>query len=261
MSYYNPNIPLETALEMIEDPHMRHELIEDYHYGLSLEKLPEPADLLSTFARSEYGKDLESKSRFGVFKPDWVTTEQWTGLLGPDVNNLYHMPHTYDLAKAFCEGENLDAPTTQVLLTTAITHDWGEALIGDIALPNKTEEDEKREKVAYRQIATELLGERGNALTDLVWSVLEKTDPVRGEMFRAIEYIGYCTTALRARHEADLLVHGVKTLDITRDQKDQLTGALLGLHKAVEAKNFPTLAEYAKKFPSISEQARYLNGD
>jgi hypothetical protein len=28
--YYNENIPLETALEMFDDPHIRYEIIEDY---------------------------------------------------------------------------------------------------------------------------------------------------------------------------------------------------------------------------------------
>lgn len=33
--YYNPNIPLETALEMFEDDHhMCFEIIEDYHDAL-----------------------------------------------------------------------------------------------------------------------------------------------------------------------------------------------------------------------------------
>lgn len=32
--YYNPNIPLETALEMFEDPHVRFEIIEDYYHAL-----------------------------------------------------------------------------------------------------------------------------------------------------------------------------------------------------------------------------------
>lgn len=32
--YYNPEIPLETALEMFDDPHIRWEIIEDYHDAL-----------------------------------------------------------------------------------------------------------------------------------------------------------------------------------------------------------------------------------
>ena len=32
--YYNPNIPLETALEMFDDPHIRFEIIEDYFQAI-----------------------------------------------------------------------------------------------------------------------------------------------------------------------------------------------------------------------------------
>lgn len=35
--YYNPDIPLETALEMFDDPHIRYEIIEDYHHALNSE--------------------------------------------------------------------------------------------------------------------------------------------------------------------------------------------------------------------------------
>jgi hypothetical protein len=31
MSYYNKDIPLESALEMFSDPDIRHEIIEDYY--------------------------------------------------------------------------------------------------------------------------------------------------------------------------------------------------------------------------------------
>jgi hypothetical protein len=31
MSYYNKDIPLESALEMFDDPDIRHEIIEDYY--------------------------------------------------------------------------------------------------------------------------------------------------------------------------------------------------------------------------------------
>jgi len=217
-----------------------------------------PDILYTTFAESPYGQELASRTRWDVFKPGWVSTQLWGELLGDDVNNLYHMPHTHEIAAQFCEGENLDLSTKKTLLTTAMTHDWGEAIIGDIALPNKTAEDEKREKIAYRKIATELFGEDGEVLTSQVWSVLNHEDKQKGEMFRAIEYIGYCTTAMRAGLTAVRLVHGLEPVDITRDQKDQLLGALLGLEKAVETKNYPILAGYVKKYASIPRQLRHL---
>jgi hypothetical protein len=213
-------------------------------------------DLYDTFARSAYGQDMRHRTRFNVFKPEWVSTELWCDILGPDVNNLEHMLHTHDLTDRFCFNNEIDGDTTDTLLRTAATHDIGEAIIGDIALPNKTDEDEKREKVAYRKIVTQLFGERGEELTDEVWSVLEKTDPIKGEMFRAIEYIGYCTTAMRAGAAAVRIVHGLESHDVTRDQKDQLVGSLLGLEKAVSVLNYPILANYVKLYPPITRQLR-----
>src|SRR5690348_9689172 len=103
-------------------------------------------ELYSTFAESHYGETLEAKTRFDVFKPDWATTELWCDVLGDDVNNLRHMAHTARIAEAFAQGEDLSTDTTDLLLKTAATHDWGEAIIGDIPLPDKTDDDEAKEE-------------------------------------------------------------------------------------------------------------------
>jgi 5'-deoxynucleotidase YfbR-like HD superfamily hydrolase len=209
--------------------------------------------LFCAFDDSEYGKLLVQRTRFNDFKPDFVDTEMWTNLLGPDVNNLYHMSHTKYLAEQFCELGGVDAETTDLLLTTAITHDIGEAIIGDIALPSKTAEDESREQVAYRKIATELFGdEYGNELSNKVLAVLSHENKEVGDMFRAIEYIGYCSTARRAFLAGESLAHGFIDLGIPRAQKEQLMGGLMALHKAVAVRNFPVLEGYIKKYPQIA---------
>jgi hypothetical protein len=216
---------------------------------------PEHQRLFQTFADSQWGADLVGKTRFNVFKPDWVSTEQWTGMLGDDVNNLLHMPHTYTLAERFCEGEGLDDETSDTLLTTAIVHDWGEAIIGDIPLPDKNTADEKAELVAFATIADKLLGNvRGQALTSRVWAVLGHENKEHGSMFRAIEYLGYCTTALRAKRVADCLAANLITIDAPRRESAQLIGGLLSMHKAVEGHNFPTLAGYTKKYSSLKSE-------
>lgn len=219
-----------------------------------MSSLPSPNELFSTLEESQYGAQLAERTRFNDFKPDWVQTDLWCDLLGPDVNNLYHMQHTQGLAERFAHAEDLDAGRTKLLLTTAATHDIGEAIIGDIALPSKTSDDEKREKIAYRQIVRELFGKRtGDTLTEVVWSVLNKTDPKSGDMFRAVEYIGYCTTAMRAGQTAVKLAHGFRTLEAPRAQREQLLGGLLGLEKAVSVHNYPVLANYVKLYPGIEE--------
>jgi len=210
--------------------------------------------IFSTLEASTYGQELAQRTRFNDFKPEFVTTDQWCALLGDDVNNLYHMSHTKGLAKRFSELSGLSDESTDLLLTTAITHDIGEAIIGDISLPSKTAEDETKERVAYRQIATELLGEDyGNSLTDKVWSVLGHEDEYHADMFRAVEYIGYCTTAMRAGYVATSLAHGFIKLDIPRAQKEQLMGGLYGLNKAVEIHNYPVLKGYVERYPAIAQ--------
>lgn len=207
--------------------------------------------LFSDIDNSEYGEYLVQRTRFNDFKPDFVNTEQWGSLLGEDVNNLYHMAHTKRLAEKFCELSGLNEESTDLLLTTAITHDIGEAIIGDIPLPSKTAEDESKERIAYRKIATELWGDNG--LTERVWSVLGHEDEYHADMFRAIEYIGYCTTAMRAQYAANSLAHGFIELNIPRAHKEQLMGGLYALNKAVEVHNYPILKDYIKKYPAISQ--------
>lgn len=219
-----------------------------------------PVELHRTFEQSEYGKTLAQRTRFDVFKPEWASTELWTDLLGDDVSNLNHMPHTYDLAKRFALYEGLGQVATHNLLVTAVTHDWGEAIIGDIPLPDKTNNDEQNEKVAYAQIAYDLLGGvDGGRLVNTVWPVLSHGDKNLGDRFRAIEYIGYCTTAMRAETVATRLVHGLQTIPAERAQKDQIVSGLLGLSRAVQVGNFPTLKAYVEKYPSIEDQLKEIH--
>lgn len=211
----------------------------------------EHEQLYTTFENSRYGEELASKTRFDVFKPDFVTTEQWGELLGDDVNNLRHMAHTAFIAEMFCAEEDVSTDETNRLLTVASTHDWGEALIGDIPLPDKTDADEKQEKLAYAQIARDLIGLPESAgLTYDVWQVLGHEDEEAGDKFRAIEYLGYSTTALRAGRMATLMANGLYVVEgLTRAQGDQVVSGLAGLEKMVVTNNFPVVKQYAKKYP------------
>lgn len=216
-------------------------------------EVPIPNNLYEIFANSEYGKTLESNTRFSDFKPEWVTTELWCKLLGDDVNNLRHMSHTTKIAEMFCDVEGISGDTRDILLITATTHDWGEAIIGDISLVRKTEDDESREEVAYRTIANELLGDDvGQALADKVWPVLKKVDEV-GDMFRAIEYVGYCTTGLRAGYAASTLVNRFTPVDIPRKQEIELVGGLMAMEKYLQVYSYRILQDYVQKYAGIQE--------
>lgn len=214
---------------------------------------PENSELYNIFAESKYGKELEQRTRFSDFKPEWVSTELWCKLLGDDVNNLRHMQHTRRIAEMFCDKEGISGYTKELLLETATTHDWGEAIIGDISLVKKTADDETREEVAYRAIAEYLLGyAEGNLLADKVWSVLKKENEA-GEMFHAIEYIGYCTSGLRASYAASTLVNRFTPVEIPRKQEIELVGGLMAMEKYLQVYSYRVLQDYAQKYKGIQE--------
>lgn len=203
------------------------------------------------FASSKYGKTLECRTRFDDFRPEWVDTELWCKLLGDDVNNLRHMLYTYKIAKRFSELECLDYVSAAHLLGIAAVHDWGEALVGDISLIAKTHDDEILEERAFRAIASDLYGDsEGSSISESVWLTMGQDCRI-GDMFKAIEYIGYCTTAMRAGYVADAISHGLIILDVTRKEEMDLAGGLMAMEKAVQVRSYPILEEYIKKYPSI----------
>lgn len=202
-------------------------------------------ELNRRFSDSDYGLKLEENVRFGDFKPDYIDNDIWEYLLGDDVNNLRHMAYTYELTKRFAQAERIG---NELLKLTAITHDWGEAVVGDVALPDKDlSGPDEAEANAYRQIAYEIAPDYDlSQVPEVLWGEHELTEP-----FNAIEYMGYCQTGLRAGRMACLLAGGLIDLSIPRKQIDGLLGGLLSLNKQVELKNFKKLAGYADKYRSI----------
>lgn len=210
-----------------------------------------PESLYTRFANSEYGQTLEARTRFDDFRPDWVDTNLWCGLLGDDVNNLRHMSFTHDLAKKFVDYQEIDGVSRDRLLTTAITHDWGEAIIGDIALPDKTDEDEGREEAAYRHIAERVVAGVAGELVMKVVPVLFRKDVPEADMFRSVEYVGYMSTAFKAGRVALGLYHDLYDVELPRARRQELAGRLHSLHKAVEVVNLPVAKSYIKHYPAI----------
>lgn len=211
-----------------------------------------PEQLYEIFASSPYGNTLNSAIRFADFKPVDIDNSTWVEVLGDDVNNLRHMPHTYRLAARFCIAQSLSEEDTDTLIVTAITHDWGEAIDGDIALPFKTVANEIKEQESYRLIAEDLLGKyEGEELSDKVWSILDKEDKELGDKFRAIEYLGYNTTAMRAGYMGRAIAARLVRLPFDRSTTEHLSGGLLSLETAMQSGSYPTLAEYTQKYPGL----------
>lgn len=209
-----------------------------------------PNQIHQKFSTSEYGQKLEQNIRFGDFKPEYIPNSLWEYLLGDDVNNLRHMPHTLEITRRFQRYHRIGG---ELLRLTAISHDWGEAVVGDVALPDKQIAGvDMNEIIAYNRIASEIVPEEDLSLVpSVIWG-----DHELSETFNAIEYIGYCQTGLRAGRMAVLLANGVLRPELPRKAVDGLVGGLLSLNKMVEVKNFKKLAGYAEKYPHLADVMR-----
>lgn len=169
------------------------------------------------FARSEYGKKLRDQVRFGPYKPQDLPNKEWEKILGRDVNNLYHMPFTAYMTRRFVNkcrapgknwGKNISPHVTfyleeeKSLVFAAQVHDWGEAVIGDIPAPFKTNADEEKELEILKKMVIDLLSRRDKSLSlrvkKSVEEVMEDRSSKLGMAFDAVERMGYVKVGLRA---------------------------------------------------------------
>lgn len=165
-------------------------------------------ELHRLFADTSYGRELAPRVRFGRYRPESVSEEEWQAALGADVNNLEHMRLTYGLTRQFIRYQNmygedvLSQADQEDLLLAAISHDWGEAVVGDVMFDLKTEVVENDESSAMRQIIHEMFGNGGEELPvrveEVISDVVENHETRLGQMFRVIEQLGYLRTALNA---------------------------------------------------------------
>ena len=148
-----------------------------------------------------YSTLLNAPPRFKDFQ-DGMTKEEYIGYLGDDVDQSQHMNHTRALTKLFMDHHNRQAPTFSprdlgIMQLAAQTHDWAEAVVGDIPAPKKTAADGKRESEVYGYIFDELLPifpEFKEPCKDVIF---DKTSRL-GRAFNTVEHLGYLMTGLRA---------------------------------------------------------------
>lgn len=229
----------------------------------------EVATLRSAFDASPYGETLRGNLRYARFKPTDLDSQEWERLLGADVNNNRHLLLTRYIARRFVERcmhdpfvrEDPSSPAhfsqseTLTLEATSITHDWGEALEGDISFDQKTVEHERREEQALRHIVDSVLS--SNELrhlripTQLLYTTIVKKDApseLKNEKlasaFAAIETLGYMRTGVRAGlYGIGVLNKDGVTLDDTlQHHLRSLSGNVLGnqTHKLIsDARHYP----------------------
>ena len=221
-------------------------------------------DLHKRFAATEYGEKLKGSIRYEPFKPSEMPNAQWEKLLGADVNNFNHLNVTLGLMKSFLAGcakarselggnipdaIHFSEHDEKVLMVTAITHDWAEAVIGDIPFFEKTELDEKKEVKIYRTMVHEIVGRGKNSaesdrLADEVEDVLVNKNSKRGKAFNANEKVGYTRTGLRAWDQS---------FEANNPLKDKLE--FMGVK--VVSNHMPDVLPYSKIYPPIDSYLRF----
>ncbi|PJE61732.1 hypothetical protein COU87_03080, partial [Candidatus Roizmanbacteria bacterium CG10_big_fil_rev_8_21_14_0_10_39_12] len=199
----------------------------------------DPLDLYKRYKGSDYGLQLFRQPRFGkdTIKPEGIGTNDWTLLLGPDVNNLWHLPHSVNVATIY---QSLDDPSDgcipqdypilaeafsdkyQVLQVVAVVHDIQEAVIGDINFHDKTDESQIKEEDTFLVMMGSLYGDyfRDGAIQEIAQIVFHQNNPL-GYQFQIIEEMGYVMTALQADHITNDSPHLQNVLSGRREALDE----------------------------------------
>lgn len=154
------------------------------------------------FKATPEGQKLYKSPRWGKFKPAHVNLHQWENLLGADVNNMKHMLLTAILTGLAIPEVGVSKAEGEILLWTAITHDWAEAIVGDIPLYDKTASAEQREHAILRKMLEDRLPKQANGIMDVIGDVESKL----GKIFQGIEYVGY----VRTQRKAGEMAHKVR---------------------------------------------------
>lgn len=209
------------------------------------------------FSTTPYGQTLTKNIRYRFFKPPEVTHGEWEDLLGPDVNNLEHHWVVYRTMRALLRSHtNFSLEEQEILLLTAVTHDWAEAIIGDVPYGQKTTGEEDDELRLIPQIADECFGEalrrpiRQTIEQVLQWKpALRKTGegPKLSHAFEVVEQLGFLGTGGRAWEEATK----------REELSPVLRGNLQWIGIATHAGHIPILLRYADVYPAV---CRYLIG-
>ncbi len=225
------------------------------------------SEIVNKFSSTKWGDTLRNQIRYSPHKPKELTPKDWQKILGGDVNNLHHLVVSKGLTESFLKncatpdkewkGEipdeaNFSAREQEMLLLTAIVHDWAEAIVGDITYHAKTENDHVTEmlelKILIRKILNEMLSQESageiEKLADQVVSILTNTTSKLGKAFNAIERAGYVRTGIRAYDES-------------KKASDELRTPLRNMACEVVPCNIGILLDYAKIYPAIASFMRH----
>lgn len=199
--------------------------------------------LHESFGKSDEGKEMKTRVRYALYKPANVSNEEWERLLGADVNNFEHLRLTYGLTRVFLlrDLENFSLDQANVLLLTAIVHDWAEAITLDITADKKTAEDEEKEALVTKELFDLFFSEAEDVvLPNEVHKVIFDKEHELFPVFNAVERIGYMRTAINAWKARN---RGGENISVNLEW---LIGNVLG-------NQIPALLNYSARFPQVLE--------
>lgn len=220
------------------------------------------SDLYIELGHNEYGIKLENEVRYGSYKPENISNDVWTSVLGPDVNNYYHMEYTAGIAAWYIEeserlGEPFSKEEQELLMLTAYTHDFSEAIIGDIPQPEKTGSlQEQVEETMAHLAVMESVTPHPYVLSRPVLDVMQDRDPL-SRHFQAIEFIGYHETGYRAGQEKHRTSEWGRHHGLSPIQELDLARTLDKLHTEVQGGSFMHLLQNMNDLPVINS---YIHG-
>jgi hypothetical protein len=208
-------------------------------------------NIFRAFSHTQYGVKLASSIRYERYNLAGMPSEKWIKTLGVDVDNLWHMMLTYELARAFI-GESrlydpqfLSQPEEELVLIAAIIHDQGEAIVGDISYGDKNENDETTEALVLVDQQKTITKNLDSHTAELIQTAIKQivfcpvTDNKLALVFNAIERVGYLRTGMRAySHLAEGNTH---------------SEGLRWLVYDVTTNHVGTLTEYAKTLPVVEK--------
>lgn len=200
--------------------------------------------IYSEFCASQYATELAGRPRFDRYRPQAVDASEWIALLGPDVDNLRHHEVVLSQTVDFLHDSKNQRPRVHLtdftpaeenlLISVAITHDWGERKNGDINRLLKTLDDEEAEMVELSRLIIEFSNDAG--LAQSVIEVLTDKESKLGRAFDSIERVGYLDTALKAAEE------------YYKATGDELRYALASIVGSVFSNNLDILVGYADDY-------------
>ncbi len=198
------------------------------------------------YADSKYGKILDDQLRWKIGIREGTTPDQWRKMFGADVNNLLHLDLSHGLVRTVIrrfKGVELTQDDMEILLLTAQTHDWAEAVTGDKSFIYKNKDDEDEEVGILQAIMEEFIPEdKKSSVPKIpqVISALNDKSTLRYRIFNVVENLGYLRTSKRAYEVRD------KFENEQRDSLHALACQAFMTHK-------PTVIDYSHEFPELAE--------